>query len=382
MIRKQMMKRPAWQEKFEEAGFVFHSMDGEYWLEGICYEFSEDQIDYLDDVTGELHDMCMTAVDHIILHNRWDNLAIPESWRNLIIDSWNRRDATIYGRLDLAYDGVRPAKLLEFNADTPTSLYESSIAQWLWLEELLPGMDQFNSIHEKLLGVFEDLKTRVSDHVVFDFTAITDHPEDFVTTEYLRDVAAQAGFTTNFVFTDQLGFNTDSQRFVNQELHEVQMLFKLYPWEWLLSDEFGVYLLDRPIGQIFEPAWKLLLANKGILAILWELYPGHPNLLEASFEPISGKGRFVKKPLFSREGANIQIFADGRIVAATDGPYAQHQCVFQDYYELPRFAEAYTLIGSWIIGNMSAGLGIREDSSVITRNTSRFVPHYFVPKSQ
>jgi glutathionylspermidine synthase len=36
------------------------------------------------------------------------------------------------------------------------------------------------------------------------------------------------------------------------------------------------------------------------------------------------------------------------------------------------------VVGSWIIGDEAAGIGIREDESPITKNTSRFLPHYFV----
>jgi glutathionylspermidine synthase len=379
MIRKRIDKRPDWQQKFEEAGFAFHSLDGQYWLEGVCYEFSEEQVDYLEDVTRELSGMCRTAVDHVIRRGRWDELGIPEEWRDLVAESWQRRDSSLYGRFDLAYDGVNPARLLEYNADTPTSLYESSVAQWLWLEEALPGMDQFNSIHEKLLDVFTRLRQVSADEVIFHFTAITDHQEDFITTEYLRDVATQAGFSTTFIFIDELGYDESARRFVDRDLQEIQLLFKLYPWEWLLSDDFGQHLRHRPIGRIYEPAWKLILASKGILPILWELYPNHPNLLAASFKPLPGGGRMARKPLFSREGANIQILDGEHVVETTEGPYTLDRGIYQEYCQLPRFDDAYALVGSWVIGNTPAGIGIREDSSVITRNTSKFVPHYFVP---
>ncbi|MWT36094.1 glutathionylspermidine synthase preATP-grasp family protein, partial [Escherichia coli] len=35
-----------------------------------------------------------------------------------------------------------------------------------------------------------------------------------------------------------------------------------------------------------------------------------------------------------------------------------------------------TLIVSWIVDDEACGLGIREDNTLITKDTSRFIPHY------
>lgn len=381
MIRRTVPVRPDWREKFEEAGFSFHSMDGEYWREGVCYEFSEEQIDYLDDVTKELNEMCLAAVDHVIRTGEWDGLGIPEQWRPAIIDSWTRRDPSIYGRFDLAYNGSAPAKLLEFNADTPTSLYESSIAQWLWLEESMPGMDQFNSLHEKLLNRFGQLLEAAERRDVFHFSAISGHVEDFVNVEYLRDVATQAGFSTKLTSIEQIGYDSAARKFVDAEFYDIHTLFKLYPLEWMFADEFGEYLCNQPAIKIFEPIWKIVVSNKGILPILWKLYPGHPNLLQASFAEPRNLPRYVRKPVFSREGANIRICSQEGVLLESGGPYTQECSIYQEYCELPRHGDLYTLVGSWVVGDEPAGIGIREDTTVITKNTSMFVPHYFVPRA-
>lgn len=379
MIRKRVAKRPDWKEKFEEAGFSFHSMDGEYWREGICYEFTPAQIDYLDDVTAELHEMCMAAVEHVVRHDRWDDLAIPPGWRQAIADSWHRRDPSLYGRFDFAYDGAAPAKLLEYNADTPTSLYESSIAQWLWLEEAMPRMDQFNSIHEKLLKRFAELPDARDGEQTFHFTSVSGHLEDLVTVEYLRDVATQTGWATNLTFIEDIGYDPTGGKFLDDQGREIRSLFKLYPLEWMLAEEFGGYLMTQQELRLYEPFWKVILSNKAILAILWQLYPGHPNLLPAFLTEPEGLGKFVRKPFFSREGANIQICAGRDVLLDSGGTYSLQSSVCQQYCELPRHDGLYTLVGSWVVGDQPAGLGIREDTTVITSNTSMFVPHYFVP---
>jgi len=88
-------------------------------------------------------------------------------------------------------------------------------------------------------------------------------------------------------------------------------------------------------------------------------------------------GDFVEKPLLSREGANVTIHAGGRTIAA-DGEYGAEGRIYQAYAPIPRFGDDYVTIGSWIVGDEPAGIGMREDASPITRNTSRFVPHYFL----
>jgi len=375
MERLMVRPRPDWQKRFEELGFTFHSMDDLYWREGVCYRFSCEEIDCLEDVTNELNVMCLQAVEYVIEKDLFGRLRIPEKGAELVRSSWNKQDLSIYGRLDLCYDGRSEPKLLEFNADTPTSLYESSVAQWVWLEENWPnsGRDQFNSIHERLLDAFTAVKQRMPLISTMHFTCVKDNEEDLVTTEYLRDVAIQAGISTKHIFIEDIGYADGS--FWDLEDEKIAFLFKLYPWEWLLAEEFGQYLTDE-IAIFFEPAWKMVLSNKGILPILWEMFPGHKNLLPAFFEEGRLNGPYVKKPLYSREGANITLVLENGSMA-TNGSYGSEGHVYQQAHLLPDFDGYYAVIGSWVVNGVACGIGIREDVSPITKNTSAFVPHYF-----
>ncbi|MBI5559196.1 MAG: glutathionylspermidine synthase family protein [Deltaproteobacteria bacterium] len=379
MKRLEVPVREGWQERFDEMGFSFHSMDGLYWREGVCYEFTSGEIDYLDDVTLTLHEMCLEAVDYVLRKNLLSRLRIPAAWEESIRGSWARRDPSLYGRFDLVHDNEGEAKLIEYNADTPTSLFESSIAQWIWLRDLYPACDQFNSIHEKLLAGLVGLKSGMAAGSAMHFACVREHEEDLVTVEYMRDVALQAGIDARHVFVEDIGYSAREGGFFDLDNRPIDCLFKLYPWEWLAADEFGTHLLADPIRMILEPSWKMVLSNKGILAILWEMFPGHPNLLAASLSPLDGVARSVRKPLFSREGANISVFAGADLIQETGGSYGEEGYVFQEYRELPRFGENYTLIGSWIVDNRPAGIGIREDTTPVTKNSSTFVPHFFRP---
>ncbi|MEN9559485.1 MAG: hypothetical protein RLZZ502_696 [Pseudomonadota bacterium] len=384
MRRITLKERPQWRERCEAVGFGFHSIDGVYWEDGVAYEFTEDEIDHLDDASNACHQLCLQAVDHIIEKQRFKELGIPEPAWSLIRESWQAQDPYLYGRFDMIYDGQGPAKLLEYNADTPTGLVESAVAQWHWLEEqiqlgeLPKHADQFNSVHEKLIARWQHIKPRLRSNNLH-FTCIGEHEEDEGNLHYLRDTAMQAGLLAPHIAVEHIGWSDDDAAYFDQDNLRIHSLFKLYPWEWLLGDAFGQHLRKTDI-QIIEPIWKMLLANKGLLPILWELFPQHENLLPASFHAGQVPGSVVKKPLLSREGGNISIYdARGLLLAAQDGAYGAEGYVYQAYAPVPCLApKSYMSIGSWVIGDEAAGIGLREDESPITKNTSRFVPHYFI----
>ena len=376
MKRLIVQQRPDWRIKFEELGFSFHSMEGGYWSEGVCYEFTAAQIDHLEEVTQELHEMSLKAVEQVISKDLFPKIGIGVQAATMVKDSWDRDEVSIYGRFDFSYDGESEPKLLEYNADTPTALYEASIAQWVWLEDMYPKYDQFNSIHEKLIDAFNIVKRKMPIVSKLYFSSVTDHEEDLITVEYMRDVAGQTGIDTQHIYIEDIGFNPDIEKFVDLDYEAIEFMFKLYPWEWLLADEFGKYIRPDAI-TLFEPAWKMVLSNKGILPVLWEMFPGHQNLLPSYFDQSRLGDSFVKKPLFAREGANIE-FRRGGSVISTEGTYGSEGFIYQELKELPSFDGRYPVIGSWIVNGLAAGIGIREDDTPVTNNTSNFVPHYFI----
>jgi glutathionylspermidine synthase len=375
MKREELTERSDWREKFETRGFYFHSLGGTYWDETACYHFSSEQIDLLESATQELHKISLAAVEAVIANNRFSELGIPQDFIPLIKQSWQLHEKSLFGRFDLCYDGTHPPKLLEYNADTPTSLIEASVAQWNWLEDVHPEYDQFNSLHEKLIERWKVVADNLPLNAPVYFSCAKDNEEDLGNLEYLRDTALQAGIDARFLFIEDIGWDEDNQKFVDLDNTRISALFKLYPWEWLMNEEFAVNLLAHPI-RIVEPAWKILLSNKGILAILWEMFPNHPNLLPCYFDAQVFHDDYVKKPLFSREGANVSIYHAGHVDEQA-GDYGAEGFIYQAYAPLPKFSNHYTVIGSWIIGDQPAGIGIREDETLITKNTSRFLPHYF-----
>lgn len=374
MQRELVTPRPDWRERCEAVGFGYHTIDGTYWDESACYAFSADEIDRLESATAALHQMCLDACEHVITQRRFAEFAIPQPFQALVEASWQRRDPTIFGRFDLAWTGTGDPKLLEYNADTPTALLESSVAQWHWMQDVKAGCDQFNSLHEKLIEAWRAYAPRLGGSMLH-FACVRDHEEDLGNLEYLRDTAIQAQIPTVQVYIEDIGWDASARCFVDLERRPIDALFKLYPWEWLATEAFGQHLIGEPCRMI-EPAWKMLLSNKAMLAVLWELFPDSPYLLPAYRDPAHLKGDYVRKPILSREGANIALRrAAGAML--TPGTYGAEGHVYQGFTPLLQTDGHYAVIGSWIIGDQPAGIGIREDRSAVTTNASRFIPHYF-----
>src|SRR5262245_29112919 len=374
MRRVSITPRADWQKRVAAKGLIFHDTDeGQpYWDESAYYEFNAREIDVLDQATCALDQLCLQAVQHIIDRNLWERFLIPPSHVDWIRASWDHDEHTVYGRFDLLFDGAGPPKLLEFNADTPTALLEAAVIQWYWLQDIEPDADQFNSIHERLVEIWQIIAATGVEGVTF--TSVPNHAEDFITVTYLRDTAHQAGLQTQYLPIDRLGWNAEKGAFVDERERALPLVFKLYPWEWLMREEFGPHLLSART-RWFEPPWKALLSNKAILATLWELFPGHPNLLSAAWEPLPGAQ--VRKPILGREGANVTILDGAQVRFATDGDYGAGPFVYQEFHPPPRCDGQTPVIGSWLVNGHACGIGIREDTGLITTNTSRFVPHLF-----
>ena len=386
MKRIAIDERADWRAYAEQVGFLFHTFDGEpYWDETAYYQFSLQQIEEdLEAPTEELHQMVMDMVGDITRSEEMLTLLdIPRDFWSYVWNSWNKGEPHLYGRMDLVYSGSGPAKLLELNYDTPTSLYETGFFQWAWLEQQIQNgklpahADQFNSLHDKLEQAFAELNLPQPFYVA----SVRDNLEDKGTVDYLMDIASQAGVSCRYLAMEDIG--ECNGQLVDEQGAAIAAMFKLYPWEFMLREEFAPVICSTRT-QFVEPAWKMLLSNKGILPLLWQRYPNHPNLLPAFFETPKSEpltAGWVRKPLFSREGANVDLItASGETISA-QGPYQDGRYIRQALQPLPKFrdhhrnADTYTMLGSWVVGDSAAGICIREDATLITKDSSRFLPH-------
>ncbi len=350
-----------------------------YWDESAHYVFDMSDVLSLEADVELLHSMCLEAVDNVVLTERFRDFGIQEWLWPAIADSWKRRDPHVYGRFDLRYDGRGPAKLLEYNADTPTSLLEASVVQWNWKTDVFPDDDQWNSIHEKLVERWAEIGDGLpSNELHFTWSGADPSGEDHVTVAYLQETAAEAGMNTVGLAIEEIGWDSALNRFVDLEEAPMGTVVKLYPWEWVVEEQFGKFAVQSLPGTLWvEPLWKMLLSNKALLAVLWEMYPGHPNLLPAFLDEPGLLTEYVRKPRLGREGANIQIVAPG-YETQTGGVYGKEGFVYQLFDPLPEFDGYRPALGAWVVGDTAAGLGIRETVGLVTDDGAAFVPHRIV----
>ena len=384
MRRLTLEPRSDWRAKADAIGFVYHDAGGApYWDESAAYAFSLAEIDeVLEPATATIHQFCLDLVDEVVGSDAlMARLAIPAAHRDFVAASWQTRQPSLYGRFDFAYDGSSPPKLYEYNADTPTAVFECATFQWLWLEELIAagtlpaGTDQFNALFDRLRDRFKALFPNGG---FVHFAANAAAVEDRQTVRFFEDLATQAGIEAKFVAMRDIGLNADG-RFVDADGFELQAAFKLYPWEDMLREPYAPNLAAARVRWI-EPAWKSILSNKGILPLLWERHEGHPNLLPTYFDDdpaVVGLGdSYVRKPLFSREGANVEIVENGVATTVLDHGYGTEGHIRQALHVPPSFDGQRPVVGAWIVGDEPAGIGIREDVAKITGDNARFVPHF------
>ena len=226
-------ERDDWRATAEAAGFDFHTIDGErYWDERAYYAFTLDEIErQIETPTGEIDAMCLELAGKAVADEEYlRRLKIPESYWPLIADSWRDDQLSLYGRIDLSFGGQQPAKLLEYNADTPTSIFEAAVFQWTWLEQAIERnivpkrADQFNSIHEQLIEAWKKLGGTQHLHLA----GMLESSEDSGTLAYLEDTARQAGLATTLLDIQDIGLS-DDERFVDLGNRPIELAFKLYP---------------------------------------------------------------------------------------------------------------------------------------------------------
>ena len=382
MQRIPVVQRPDLEDTALRHGYEYRAGIGvPYWDETAYYRFTLRQIEEdLEKPAQEIGQMCFQLLDHSLADETiYRRLHIPEAYWDYIANSWRNKERDLYGRLDFSYHGTGDAKLLEYNADTPTTLYESAVFQWIWLEQaiaagLIPrDCDQFAELHEDLVDAFRAMGVDRPLHLA----CLRDIEDDRETVKYLEECAQEAGLETQFVAMKDIGVDARG-RFTDLEDRIITMLFKLYPWEWIMAEEYSRYLVSSGV-HFLEPPWKAVLSNKGLLPLLWEMFAGHPNLLPAYFSEDSAASSlqhsYVRKPLLSRQGSNIEIVQDGITVSHKDGPYGEEGHVVQAFHSLPEFDGKFPMIGCWMVAGRPAGLSIREGQALITDESANFIPH-------
>ena len=389
MVRIEKIK-PLSKEFLESSGFYWHTdHDNTSYVADELVLVSNTEVEAYYEAANELYDMFSQAGQHVIDNDLFHELNIPFNLVELIKNSWeNDVHWHLYGRFDFAggIDG-KPIKLIEFNADTPTSLYETAIIQWAMLKA--NGMDeaqQFNTVFDALKENFKRLVVLDGDTEAFAqyydgwkilFSSIRGNIEDENTTRLLQIAANEAGFNTDFAYVDEVGFNAQEGIFKADENFE--FWFKLIPWENIAIDESDLaLLLDEIVREqkaiILNPAYTLIFQSKAFMKILWDLFPNHPLLLKTAYAPLEGEKQ-VEKRAFGREGANTIIYDENKqVLASVEGEYGNFKAIYQEYAHLPVDTQGRSYQAGVFFAYEGCGLGFRR-GSLIMENFSKFVGH-------
>ena len=374
----------------ESLGFIWHTdADETSYISDELVTISKLEAEAYYEATNKLYDMYVEAAEHVVENNLFHEIGIPFNLVEAIKESWeNDVHWHLYGRFDLAggLNGT-PIKLLEFNADTPTALFETAIIQWAMLKQNnMEESSQFNATYEALIDNFKRLVTLEEDVSNFEenydgwnflFTSVKGNSEEENTVRLLQHIATEAGYNTEFAYIDDIEFDSDEGIFYQDTNYE--LWFKLIPWEDIALEESDLAMLLSNIIKnqkaiIFNPPYTLLFQSKGLLKILWDLYPNHPLLLESSFEPLVGQKQ-VKKPIFGREGGNVSILDENTSeLESVDGDYANHKMIYQSYTELATDAHGLSYQAGIFYAYEACGLGFRKGGKILD-NMSKFVGH-------
>ena len=381
--------RPLAPAFLESLGFRWHTdSDGTPYVADEAVVVSEAEAEAYYEAANTLYDMFVEAGEYVMEKGLFHEIGIPFNLVDAVKKSWeNDVHWHIYGRFDLAggIDG-RPIKLLEFNADTPTALFETAIVQWALLKA--NGLDeavQFNNVYEAIRDNFKRLI--VLDGEVEDFgkyyegwkilfSTIRGHIEDENTTKLLQVMADDAGFHTAFAFVDEVAFSDEEGIFFEGENYEYW--FKLIPWETIAIEESDLAriltkIMENQKAIILNPAYTLMFQSKAMMKILWDLFPNHPLLLETSFEPL--KRKQVRKPFFGREGGGVAILdAEGRELEKGTEAYGDQPAIYQAYEPLPADEAGRRYQAGVFFAYEGCGLGYRRGGEILG-NMSKFVGH-------
>jgi glutathionylspermidine synthase len=382
--------KPLSDALLDEIGFTWHTdEDNTKYVADRLVTITQSEAEAYYEAGNTLYDMYVEAAQYVIDNDLFFEIGIPFNLVDIIKKSWeNDVHWHIYGRFDLAggIDG-QAIKLIEFNADTPTALFETALLQWALLKE--NGMDdskQFNDVYESITANFKRLITLFDDTNKFDeyydgwkilFSSVSGNDEEEATTRLLQQMATDAGFVTHFEFLNDVHFDEDG--IYDKEGNNYEYWFKLYPWEDIATDEPELATLLTQIVQnqkaiILNPAYTLLFQSKGMLKILYDLFPQSPYLLETSFTPLQNK-TYVEKPVFSREGANVKIInSENEILASVTGEYDNYKKVYQEYIEFPQDSAGLKYQAGLFFAYESCGLGFRCGGDILD-NMSKFAGH-------
>lgn len=382
LTRRAISPRPDWRQTARDIdyGYFTNADKTEAWNENSAYFMTPDGYDQIRKASERLFEMCLRVINEAInTPNGLDAFHIPKMHQDYVRASWNSPSINnfLIGRFDLAWHEGQ-IKLIEFNADTPATLPESTLMQQIWLR------DYASTTGQKGLGnpglrtdlILDTLADIFAGGVCADVHIVPypDNLEDATHARYWQKWVTDAG--GQGIICDIRSIRVNASGHYTHNGRVIQTMLKMYPWELMLREEGSRHLATAHC-DILNPAWTSLLSNKHLLVALWNKYPGDPLLLQTGYTP-DGMTDYVAKPVHGRGGENVSIFQDKTPLAQSPGSYGIFPMIYQERAKttITPTSPVTTSVGAWILSSNGhfGGITFREDRSPIIRESSAITP--------
>jgi glutathionylspermidine synthase len=381
MQRNPIDPRPTAAARIQNLGYGFHSMGSTPgWDEKAYMAISHAEQSRLKLTAETVQRLCMSAMQKVISDKLFPILGISVDLGKIITQSWNREDAGICSRINFVDDGM-DLKMISYDADNPSRLFETAVMQEDWIKDVFPQAEQWNSLHQQLITQWQRLavgRYNLNQTPLYLAVSTPDLPEELAV-NFMGWTAQEAGWAAQFIPLQRVGWNGS---FFTNDWDEgaISWVYKRYPWWRIMGhadhppEEFSGFMMKS--GSIWmEPLWKIVMESKCFMALLWEMYPGHPNLLPTYMDNRFSGQSYVKKPAFGHNGQNIEIRQQQVPAISQGGDCGDGDFVYQGFAQPIAQSGYYPYFGVWMVNDTACALSVCESDTLITNNGARFVPH-------
>ncbi len=338
----------------------------------------------------EIYRIFENELEELIRTKAFGFLNLPSKMIDLIIYTFQNKHQHLVGRFDFAggIDGL-PIKLLEFNADTPTMIPESSFVQDAFFDLNNMMGTQYNSLEKDLEVFFNRLMISESKNHPSLIATSLGYPEDRAHAEFIMDIAGKEGFEIEYTDLENIEFSPGEGVFITTpegEYAQADYIYKMIPWEFICFEEPELLdilhdLILKDLVYVLNPAYTLVYQSKLFLDYVSQKH-NRPFFLKSSQDPSVFKGqKYVEKVSFGRLGENIRIFDEqSNIIEETDGDFGHFDKVYQEFTHLykDQFDEYYQL-GLFNVNRIGSCMSFRRADKLIIDDDAEFIPH-FIPQ--
>ncbi|MFT6204056.1 MAG: glutathionylspermidine synthase [Spirosomataceae bacterium] len=361
-----------------------------------------EELDLLTTQSHKAREIFEDATDRVIRKNQLGEFGVPTYFQEAIIKTWQEKEnhPLLLGRFDLCGGFDRffsLPKVIEFNADTCTTIPESTIWQDLQMKKNGTSFQQLNTTSDDLEKIIQKITLKIAGDLNIPTKEINflgtslDYIEDRENVLTVLDaIPAENKNNPSVAYRPLADLTFDAKEGIfyelpNGEFLKVDIMFKMIPWDWIFANEpelakllASIIMKDQCV--IVNPPYTTLWQNKKFLSYITKYYPNNGVIAETYDEQYNYGNSFVKKPIYGRLGENISVIKNGKTVVNSSGDFESQQMVYQNYYPLLKDTDGYSYqIGIFTNAvNKASGLNFRYQKSEIITDECDFMAHQII----